>query len=154
VLCAGGRTGGVLSELRPFLVSLGRSCCAFSQLWLYSQNDKKCDNFEELALVIQTLNLLKVYVLIWSHICCVKPYRHFRLPQTAKLHWDIMSVWSIYHRKGCKSQTWCFDTLHHIISSWGQNWTKLSGLHPLWCELMQPEPDIWDIKKIYSLLQQ
>jgi hypothetical protein len=62
VLCAGTPETGVLPELRRFMVSRSRSCGAFSQLWLESQNDKKCENFvEQRWLQITTiLNLLKV----------------------------------------------------------------------------------------------
>ena len=48
VLCAG--------PLRHFLVSRSWSWDAFSQLRLESQNDKKCDNFEE-ALITNNGNI-------------------------------------------------------------------------------------------------
>ena len=53
----------VLPELWRFLVRQSWSCSAFSQLRLESQNGKKCDNLDELALVTNTckgkIDLLK-----------------------------------------------------------------------------------------------
>jgi hypothetical protein len=51
---------GVISNVtQAFLVSRNwsQSCGAFSQLRLESQNDKKCDTFEELALVTNNGNI-------------------------------------------------------------------------------------------------
>jgi hypothetical protein len=53
---------GVLLELRRFLVSRSRSRGAFTQLLLESQIDTKCDNFEELSMIIDDYRLLSLII--------------------------------------------------------------------------------------------
>ena len=89
VLCVRASEAGALLELQRFLVSRSWSWGAFSQLRLESQNDKKCDNFEE-ALVINTvmatLNLLNVHIII-----LLKSYRCL-LCQTISVKFDYKKI--------------------------------------------------------------
>ena len=98
-----------------FLMSTWKTCLAsslmniwfgaFTQLRLESQNDKKCDIFEELALVTNYGNIDSVestYNLKSSYLLC----------QTKSLR-----LWSILSKESCtsKSQAPWFKTLHHVI---------------------------------------
>jgi hypothetical protein len=145
-----------------------------------AQNDKKCDNFVELALVTNNGNFefventgtynVKSYLLCQIISFSTTANSQIAISRQMAILFKLLCLWSIYHRKSCKSQASCFDTLHlthtqssitiydtyrnpasRHLTSWEQTWAELDlplscyRLYPLCCE--PPQPDIWACRK-------